>query len=335
MKFINKIFAVIAILVSTASSIKAKEMTFRISLNTGPNHVRNIALKGFVAKLSERTKGKLDVQVFPSGQLFKGPDVPKALAQGGVEMGVPIILYLSRVVPNAGLLDLPMFFGRSRSEIHAVMDGEVGAKLNKEIEDAVGVKIIGPNLDLGHGTIFLTEVEAKSLTDLNGLKLRVPGSPAAKLRYKTLGVEAVSISFSDVPIALAQKSIDGLMTTHETVRSAKLWESGLKYSIDTQGVFYQYVPMIGKPTWDKLGSDLQKIITDTWAETVGPARDLAAARQSSARDKGIANGIANIKADDKDLAAFRAKLMKKQGDIIKKTRINADFAASAAAVLGK
>jgi len=114
-----------------------------------------------------------------------------------------------------------------------------------------------------------------------------------------------------------------------------LWESGLKYSIDTQGVFYQYVPMIGKPTWDKLGSDLQKIITDTWAETVGPARDLAAARQLSARDKGIANGIANIKADDKDLAAFRAKLMKKQGDIIKKTRINADFAASAAAVLGK
>ena len=125
------------------------------------------------------------------------------------------------------------------------------------------------------------------------------------------------------------------MTTHETVRSAKLWESGLKYSIDTQGVFYQYVPMIGKLTWDKLGSDLQKIITDTWAETVGPARNLAAARQVSAREKGIANGIANIKAADKDLAAFREKLMKKQGDIIKKTRINADFAASVEAVLGK
>ena len=158
-------------------------MTFRISLNTGPNHVRNIALEEFVTKLTERTEGQLDVQVFPSSQLFKGPDVPKALAQGGVEMGVLIILYISSVVPNAGLLDLPMFFGRTVNEVHAVMDGPVGAELNAEIEVKLGVRIIGPNLDLGHGTIFTSETPATSLAALDGLKLRVPGSPAAKVRY--------------------------------------------------------------------------------------------------------------------------------------------------------
>ena len=335
MKFFNKIAAALAIYAGVFSAAQAERMTFRISLNTGPNHVRNIALEEFVTKLTERTKDQLDVQVFPSSQLFKGPDVPKALAQGGVEMGVPIILYISRVVPNAGLLDLPMFFGRSPEEVHAVMDGPVGAELNAEIEDVVGVKIIGHNLDLGHGSIFTTEVTVGSLADLDGLKLRVPGSPAAKVRYQSLGVESVSISFADVPISLAQKSIDGLMTTHETVRSAKLWESGLKYSIDTQGTFLQYVPMIGKPTWDKLGPDLQKIIIDTWAETVGPARDLAATRQTSARDEGVANGIANVQATDEELAAFRTELMKQQADIIEATRINADFAARAAAALGE
>ena len=335
MKFFRHLTAAIAVSASMAGTVDAEEMVFRISLNTGPNHVRNIALENFVTQLSERTEGKLDVQVFPSSQLFKGPDVPKALAQGGVEMGVPIILYISSVVPNSGLLDLPMFYGRTAEEVHAVMDGTVGGELNTEIEETVGVKIIGPNLDLGHGSIFTTEVPAMDLAGLNGLKLRVPGSPAAKVRYESLGVEAVSISFADVPIALAQKSIDGLMTTHETVRSAKLWESGLRYSIDTQGTFLQYVPMVGKSTWDILGPELQQIVTDTWADTVGDARALAAERQASARDEGVANGIANVRASAEELAAFRATLMEKQATIVEATRMDPEFVARAAAVLGE
>lgn len=333
MKLLRILAATAALATLITPPVIADEIPFRISLNTGPNHVRNIALEGFVNKLTARTEGRLDVQVFPSGQLFKGPDVPKALAQGGVEMGVPIILYISRVVPNAGLLDLPMFYGRSPEEIHAVIDGKVGAELNDEIEKTLGVKIIGPNLDLGHGSIFTTEAPATSLKALDGLKLRVPGSPAAKVRYGSLGVDSVSISFSDVPIALAQKSIDGLMTTHESIRSAKLWESGLKYSLDTQGTFFQYVPMVGNPTWEKLAPDLQQIVLDTWAETVGSARALAARRQASARREGIANGIQNMQATPEELAAFRKKLMAQQDNIVEQVRMDPDFVARAAAAL--
>lgn len=333
MRILNTLAAAAALALASVPAW-ADAIPFRITLNTGPNHVRNIALEDFVTKLTERTEGKLDVQVFPSGQLFKGPDVPKALAQGGVEMGVPIVLYISSVVPNAGLLDLPMFFGRSADEIHAVLDGPVGDELNAEIEAKLGVKIIGKTLDLGHGSIFTSEVPATSLAALDGLKLRVPGSPAAAVRYGAMGVEAVSISFADVPIALAQKSIDGLMTTHETIRSAKLWEGGLRYALDTQGSFLLYVPMIGKPTWDKLGPDLQEIVLNTWTETVDGARALAAERQASAREEGIANGIQAVQASAEELAAFRTRLMAQQDEIVKAVRMDPEFVARAAAALG-
>ena len=316
-----------------AAAAAAEPMVFRITLNTGPNHVRNIMLENFVDKLSERTEGQLDVQVFPSGQLYKGPDVPKALAQGSVEMGVPIILYISRIIPNAGIGDLPMFFGRPVDEIHAIFDGPLGAELNQEIEDKLGVKIFGRYLDLGHGTIFTSNAPLTGLASLNGLKLRVPGSAAARVRYDSLGVTAQSISFADVPIHLQQGTIDGLMTTHETIRSAKLWEAGLKYAMDTRGVFFQYVPMIGQPTWDKLGPDLQATITDVWEETIDGARELAAARQMSARDEGIANGIQVIEADAAELASFRAELIGQQDDLIEEMRIDAGFAARVAAEL--
>ena len=327
-------FAATAVLTAvSATGLAAEEIPFRISLNTGPNHVRNIALEDFVNRLAERTEGRLDVQVFPSGQLFKGPDVPKALAQGSIEMGVPIILYISRVVPNAGLLDLPSFYGRTPEEIHAIMDGAIGAELNAEIESKMGVHVLGRNLDLGHGSIFTTERALNSLNDLDGLTLRVPGSPAARARYDSLGVESVAISFADVPIALSQKSIDGLMTTHETIRSAKLWESGLKYAIDTKGTFLQYVPMIGNSTWDSFDPDLREIISDTWSDTVDGARALAAERQASARTEAIDNGIAVVAATQEELADFRAVLAEQQDAIVEATRMDPEFVARAAAAL--
>ncbi len=322
-----------AIALAGLSSAHAEGMPFRITLNTGPNHVRNIALEEFVNRLTERTEGELDVQVFSSGQLYKGPDVPKALAQGAVEMGVPIVNYVSSVVPNAGLLDLPIFYGRSIEDIHKVTDGPVGAELTAEIEAKLNVKVIGKYLDLGHGTLFTSDTPVASLSDLEGLRLRVPGSPASKVRYDNMGVESIDISFADVPIALAQGTVDGLMTTHETIRSAKLWESGLKYAIDTQGAFLVYIPMIGKPTWDKLEPDLQQTILNTWAETVDDARLLAARRQQEAREENIANGIQTVQADKAELTAFRDNLVLQQDSIVEAVRMDPAFVARAAAAI--
>ena len=311
----------------------AEPMPFRISLNTGPNHVRNIALEKFIAELKSRAGDKLDVQLFPSGQLFKGPDVPKALAQGSLEMGVPIILYVSRIVPNAGIADMPMFYGRSVDDIHKVFDGPIGAQLNAEVEEKLGVKILGPYLDLGFGSIFTTERKVESVSDLAGLKLRVPGSVAGKKRYELADSAAVAIPFADVPLALSQGSVDGLMTTHETIRSAKLWESGLKYAFDDRQVFLQYVPMIGRPAWNKMDAETRKIVSDAWNSTIGDARALAARRQAEAREEGIKNGIQAATGSSADLNAFRAKLMQEQDAIIEETGMDPAFAARVAEAL--
>ena len=320
--------------VLAATMAAAEPMRFRISLNTGPNHVRNIALEKFIATLRERAGDKLDVQLFPSGQLFKGPDVPKALAQGSLEMGVPIVLYVSRLVPNAGVGDLPMFYGRNIDEIHAVFDGPAGAKLNDEIEKKLRVKVVGPYLDLGFGSIFTTKTEVEKIADLAGLKLRVPGSVGGKKRYDLADATAVAIPFADVPLALAQGTVDGLMTTHETIRSAKLWESGLKYAFDDQQVFLQYLPMIGRPAWDKMDAETRQLIVNTWADTIGDARALAAQRQAEARAEGIKNGIRAATGTPADLKQFREKLMRGQDDIIKETGIDPGFVREVAAALG-
>lgn len=335
MKSPSVLLPALAAAMLAAASAAAEPEVFRISLNTGPNHVRNIAMEKFIALLKERAAGRLQVELYPSGQLFKGPDVPKALAQGTLEMGAPIILYVSRIVPNAGITDMPMFYGRGADEVHAVFDGDLGRELNAEIESRLKVKIIGRYLDLGHASHFTVDRPLNRLDDLSGLKLRVAGSAAAQERFKMLGAQPVSIKFGDVPLALAQGAIDGLMTSHETVRSAKLWESGLRYALDDYQVFFQYIPMIGQTTWDKLDADVRQTIIGAWDETIDGARALAARRQASARAEGVANGIRAVVASEDDLRAFRKKLAAAQDAMIADAGIDPDFAARAAAALGE
>lgn len=306
---------------------------FKLALSTGPNHVRNIMLGEFVKKLRSRTEGKLDVKVFPANQLFRGPDVPKALAQGTLEMGVPGLWQMGRFEPNALAPDLPIFYGATRDEIHAVWDGPVGDELRRRIEKKMKVVVMGGFLDLGYGTIFTTRKQIKTHADMVGLKMRTPPGAAYVARYKTFGTFPVSIPFGDVPLALTQGTVDGLMTTHESLRSAKLWDSGVKYSFDDQQGFLQYVPMVSGVAWKKLDPEIRKIISDTWAESVGPARIFAEKRQQQAKEEAGRNGVVNSQASPADLASARAKLIGAQAQVVKDLGMDAAFVKQVADAL--
>lgn len=327
MKFINKLAlrAAVALLAASAVPSHAETTKFKLALSTGPNHVRNIMLEGFIEKLREQTRNRLDVEVFPANQLFKGPDVPDALAQGTLEMGVPGLWQIGRFDPNALAPDLPIFYGATREEIHAVWDGPVGDELRSRLEKKLRVKVIGKFLDLGCGTIFTTKKQIRDHSDLAGLKLRTPPGAAYIARYKAFRTNPVSIPFGDVPLALAQDTVDGLMSTHESIRSAKLWDFGLKYSYDDQQGFLSYVPMVSGIFWNGLDSDVRKIIMDTWAEAVGPARKFAEARQAEAREVATQNGMINTQATPESLSVMRSELIEAQPAVVEELGMDPDF----------
>ena len=76
------------LLAAGASPARAQEK-LRIALDTNPVHVRNKGVEVFVAELKKRTGNRFAIEVYPSGQLFRDRDVPRALRQDALEMGVP------------------------------------------------------------------------------------------------------------------------------------------------------------------------------------------------------------------------------------------------------
>ena len=55
--------------------------------------------------------------------LYRDRDVPKALAQGNLEMALPGLWQLDKFVPDAVVLDLPVFYGATAEQIYTITDG--------------------------------------------------------------------------------------------------------------------------------------------------------------------------------------------------------------------
>ena len=263
----------------------AADYTIEISLETGPNHVRNMSVVQLAKELEEASGGRLEVKVFHGASKYKGTNVPTALAQGALDMGLPGTWHMGKAVPSFNMPGLPMFYGRPREEQYKVWDGEVGTALNKQLEDKLGVKVIGRWIDLGFGQMFFTDTAVKSHSDLKGLKMRAPGGAANLARYDSFEATAVKIAWPDVPQALQRNTVDGVLTTFESVRSAKLWDSGLKHAYEDNQAFFQYVPVMSKKAWDSLPEDIQTLIVETW-EAQGRCGARHGRRASAVRPRG-------------------------------------------------
>ncbi|MEO8546624.1 MAG: TRAP transporter substrate-binding protein DctP [Burkholderiaceae bacterium] len=311
------------------------EQRFRISVDTGANHITNITIKDFLERLRKATNGEVVGELFESGALYAARDEAKAIARGDLDMSVTVSVWLSAISPDLALLDLPLFSGRAPSQVNALVDGPVGKLLTARTEEKLGVKIPGRWFLLGFASTFGARKDIKSFEDLAGARIRVPGGAAFVARYKSLGGEGLSIPFPDVPMALSQGTIDGLLTTNETIRSAKLHEAGVKSAfVDQVSVLY-IIPMVSKQFWTKLGDKNQKAFAAAWDAVVDGERTEALRRQDSAAADLAKAGVKYSQPSPQALKAVNDKLAALIPELVTTLKIDPAIVSQAQAELAK
>jgi TRAP-type transport system periplasmic protein len=316
---------VAASFVVTTQAYADDSVTLRISLDTAPSHVRNVAIADYVKRLEDATGGRIKAQIFASAQLFGDRDVAKALRQGGIDMAAPGAWYLSSVVPSAGVLDTPIFFGRTLDAVHRVVDGAVGQKIDDEVEQKTGGKVLGRWLDLGSLNIYSTKRAINTVADLEGLKLRSPGGVGMALRASAFGAIANTTPWSDVPLALSQGNFDALVSTDETLTSGKLWEAGIKHAFVDREYPALYIPVVSGEAWKKLKPEDQKLMIDLWAENINRYRDLAREAQEKARAGLVERGVVFVTPTEAEAASARAKLLSFQDKFAQQLKLSPEI----------
>src|SRR5512140_2534566 len=305
-------------------TVALSQEKMRVSVDTNATHVRNKGTEAFAAELKKHIGNKITVEIYPSAQLFRDRDIPKALRQNAIEMGIPGTWQLDGIEPNTAIQTLPMFYGVDADTVHKIMDGKLGQFLNKRMEERLKVKILGKWQDLGFQHFYSVSKPVTKYDDIKGMKVRFPGGSANAARIKVLGGSPTLIPWPDLPLALSQGVVDAVTTTHESSVTAKLWDSGLKYSFEDFQYFGQYVPMVSLDFWNKQPKDIQNALTAAWEATVGEQRKNAAEAQIAARETLIKNGMKITGPSKAEIVAARKRLMAVQNDLVKEMKIDAD-----------
>ena len=254
-----------------ATSGLAAEYTLKFSHVVSPNTPKGKAADFFEKKLEELSGGRIDVQVYPSSQLYKDNAVLKALRLNSVQMAAPSFSKFGKIVPQLALFDLPFLF-RDINHLHAVQDGEVGQALKDKVS-AKGI-IALDFWDNGFKQLSSSKKPLLNPEDAKGQKFRIMSSKVLEAQFHAVDANPQMMPFSEVYSGLQQGVIDGQENTNSNIYTKKFHEVQEHLTITNHG-YLGYLVVMSKKFWNKLPADLQANVTQAMKEATAKEREFA------------------------------------------------------------
>jgi TRAP-type C4-dicarboxylate transport system substrate-binding protein len=301
---------------------RAGPVLMRVSVDTPPDHGRTLSMADFLSKLQAASQGAISPRLFHSGQLLADRDVIKALSLGQIEMAAPATWLVAAYVPDADLLQLPVFYGRPIEVTHRAIDGVPGDLVNQQIRNRLRVTIPGRWMDLGFFNWYSARKPLNTLADLKGLRIHNAGGFAPPWRAQFFGGVPNVTASPDVPLALSLEVFDALQSTNESCASARLWDAGLHFGLIDHQNMGDYIPMISEAFWSSLTPALRTLITDLWAANIAIYRANLAAVQDRAETALRAHNVKLVSPDLEELAEQRDRMLLDQDAVAREMKIS-------------
>ena len=238
-------------------------------------------------ELIEAKTDKIEVQIFPGGQLGAEQRAFQDVQNGIVQATVLASNNVSAFAPSMSVLDLPFLF-RSNDEFIKVVK-EAAPDFTRAMVAESGNMPLAWGVQ-GFRVIANSKKQVTTINDLSGLKIRVPNNAVMVATFKAWGSDAVPMAFGELFGALQQKVIDGLEMTYISLASMKYFEV-IKYVTDVR---YKLAinPMVISQDWfNKLPSDLQKVVLEAGQETTDHAMAMAAQMDETGKKILAENGV--------------------------------------------
>ncbi len=282
----------------------AAEFTFKLANNSPVAHPQTKRAMEAADRIRQATGGRLDVQVFPNGQLGSDTDMLSQIRSGAIEMFTLSGLILATLVPAASINGVGFAFP-DYDHVWKAMDGKLGAYVRGEIEKR-GLIAMNRMWDNGYRQITSSTREIKTPADLKGFKIRVPISPLWTSMFEAFGAAPASINFSEVYSALQTKIVEGQENPLALIQSAKLYEVQKSVSL-TSHMWDGWWLLVNRRAYQSLPPDLQEVLAHEMDRSALEERADIAALNNSVADDLKSKGLTFI---DVDKAAFRDALRK-------------------------
>lgn len=275
---------------ASTEKVSAEKIVIRLADVQAENDVETQFEYKFAELVSEKSGGRIDVQVFPAGQMGEMADILNSVQMGALEMCRTNPSWLADAgAKSMNLLSLPFIFtGLEQST--AVLESEIGDTMLQELLDVgIGVRGLG-YLEASGRYFFFTKKEVSSLDDIAGLKLRVPTNSLATAMVESCGASATPISYNELYSSLQTGIVDGADNPLKGILNMSFNEVS-KYVLDLAHQYEASVILISENFWQSLSAEDQAILQEAMDEAAEYYKEISRAAldgyRKSLEEKGM------------------------------------------------
>ncbi|PNG48767.1 Neu5Ac-binding protein (plasmid) [Variovorax sp. WDL1] len=281
---------------------RAAPLSMKVGLSAPATHSSAVGLTAAATEIAKQTNGEVRLEVFPSGQLGSDQSMIAQTRQGSLELYMGTASILDGIVPNSAIWNTPFAFADYAAMWKAI-DGQVGAVVRNAAPRA-GLKAFDTTWDNGFRQISTANKPIAKVTDLKGLKVRVPVSAGLVMLFKAMNASPVALNFAELYPALQTKLVDGQENALSVFAIANFNEVQ-KYISMTNHVWDGYVPLTSVAFWKTIPADIQTIVANAINGEAKKQRQVSEALDKTLRATLAAKGVTFV---DPDIAGFREHL---------------------------
>ena len=244
-------------LMAAPMGVLAADFTMKIGFGT-MNDIQHQWANWYKEAIEARTKGRIEVQIYPRAQLGSIASQIEGLQLGTVEAVASPTDFFSGIDPRFGVFSIPALFKHHKQSAQVINDPE----LNREILTLgadKGLQVVSVyNYATAH---YMGKQPIRKLDDFKGKKMRVNATAAERAKMRQFGATGVPMDLTEVVPGLQQGVIDGTMSATAVFVNLKFIDIA-KTILRTDDTQIITVGAVSRPWLAKLPADLRQIVIE-------------------------------------------------------------------------
>jgi tripartite ATP-independent transporter DctP family solute receptor len=286
------------LLIAAAATLVAAtagaQTTLRAAHTAAQSEPFQIGLQAMADALSKSPAGSsLKIEIFPNAQLGDEGSVLKSLQSGAIALSTLSNAPMAEFVPEMHIFDLPFLF-RDREHAYKVVDGPIGERLATSA-DAKGLTLLG-FYEAGIRNVLNSVKPINTLDDFKGMKIRVIPSSINLDTFRALGANPVPIQYSQLYVALQNKTVDAAEAANSNYEAKKFYEVAPHYAMVQWQILVAPLVM-SKKVFDGLKPEQQQAIRSAARDSLPIERKAYIEADETAMKALLAGGVKVTRPD--------------------------------------
>ena len=245
--------AAVVLASSAGTALAGEKWDMPLAYSATNYHSENAAK--FAAAVTEATGGDLEIVTHPSGSLFKGGEIFRAVRTGQAPIGERLISALGNEDPLFEIDALP-FLATSFDEAHKLYEATKPA-MNEVLADK-GVTLLYAVPWPPQGLYNKNPV--KSAADMKGVKFRAYNAATSRLA-ELMGAVPTKIEAAELAQAFATGVAESMISSGSTGYDRKIFEH-VKYWYNVQAWLPKNMVVVNNDSWAALDDKTRGIVLE-------------------------------------------------------------------------